>query len=190
MKRAIFATIVLALISTSLSAAPTAIGFSNHQGYGWTAYKTGSNYEMTFNNIVVDTSVPSIPGLVGDAVKLPTMLISNVYLSSGVYNGAIAPLASTDLQINHPGMHWQVGSGSFYATGVIFSAYGFPPQGDLIDLTFGGTSDSLYELLSGQVDEAAGNINGTIMVIPAPAALILAGIGASIVAAFRRRIKC
>ncbi len=66
----------------------------------WTAYETfgGSGvYEMSFDNIVVDKTVPASANLIGDTVALPTMAITDMAYEMAIVNGLPIKIVAASL---------------------------------------------------------------------------------------------
>jgi len=76
-------TLILVFVGASSLWAMPSLYFSTKVGsaYSWIAQKVGTGYEMSFENIVVDTSVPTCSELIGDEVVLPTLAISQMQYS-------------------------------------------------------------------------------------------------------------
>jgi hypothetical protein len=181
MKKWILTIAMIAMaIMTSPEAQAAALHFSTEVGStSWTVSKAGSDFQIAFDNIVVDWSDPMSANLVGDEVVIPTMTLS-VVSDNGV-NMIVASLTPLDdklsirdsslgdVMIAHlaPGVMinlWkdmlaysvQAGDLSSISTPhpgysvVIDGLIAAQGQGLDIDLAFSGDSDSLlYSLLHG-----------------------------------------
>ncbi len=80
MKKIILRAVLLVFVFAGLLRASPSLYFGTQQSASWTVYYNDvkSRYEMCFHNIVVDSSDPTSPNLIGDVLVLPTMKLSNL----------------------------------------------------------------------------------------------------------------
>lgn len=127
----------------------------------WVVYETaaGSNlYEMSFDHIVVDTTTPMDPSVMGDEVVLPTMAISDI-VSGTIFIGGtpihtitalLTPIVDPNrgldgkvylLDDNPSGvarMEADLGGGGLLSVAYNYLAYS-TPQNDLTNVGYGAT---------------------------------------------------
>ncbi len=165
MKKALFALFLLFVLTGAAQAAPI-IYFSTDENVAqtsWEVYKTAPGvYEMSFDHIVVDTTVPLSPNLMGDEVILPTMSISDIEINPTYQflTATLTPIIDANrgldgrVSINDDStsgvmMAADLGGGGLLNIASNFLAYS-NQQGDLTHITAGipGYSDVIDGLVS------------------------------------------
>lgn len=228
----------ISIVISSLLALPAfgaTIAFSTGgaNDISWTITVTGGSAVLSFDNIEVDTSVPSPDPVLNDFITLPDMAMSDIiatvvdpdgagpFPAIDIITATLTPV-NVDMSIiadvgdsTVPGgttvLSATVKPDSTLAVGTSFIAYsGAADDLDLtgqelgysdvideiaaaenagyaIDLSFGGSSEGLFDLLSTLEDgSVSGTLSGQIVAIPEPLTLSLLGLGGIV---FLRRRK-
>lgn len=108
-------------------------------GTSWTAKKVGTDFELSFNNLIVDNSEPVDPVLVGDKIELPKMLLQVVSDNgTGLINATLTPIGEVTVRIQDAALGdllvTQITSSVL--TNIWNSLMGYPHEGsDLYDVT-------------------------------------------------------
>jgi hypothetical protein len=161
MKRLIFLALVCAFAAGSALANPTALSFTTPEGAGtsWTLSYQTDHWELSFdeNKVVVDDSSPVDAALLGDYVNLPTMVLGNMSVVSGVLTATLTPVAGDTLDIVDDDLLTtvltsDVAPGGYLTVGSNFIAYS--AIADDLDLTYvdAGYSTVLDALADAETD--------------------------------------
>ena len=179
MRKVLFALFLLFVLTGTTHAAPI-IYFSTDENVAqtsWETYETasGSNaYEMSFDHIVVDTTLPLSSSLMGDEVILPTMAISDIIISTvtvgslsyQILTAALTPIIDTNRDLDgrvyikddsstDEMMAATLGGGGLLNIASNFLAYS-NPQGDLTNIT---GANGYSDVIDGLVSAGANGLN-------------------------------